>query len=82
MITPMSDAVSGSCATARIPLPVRVVRTNESSRNIVEKATTMTSSCRLVKGAPKTLKTVWLSITVGKGRGALPWMFGRRRNRR
>ena len=56
LFTPMSVAVSGSCATARMPRPVRVRRMNQSVATIRSTDAITMISCWLFTIVPKTSK--------------------------
>src|SRR6478735_5123997 len=66
-LTPIRDAVSGSCATARTPRPRRLLFTKVSSATIITIAPMMMSSRVLVTGRsrPGMVKTTLVSSTDG-----------------
>ena len=56
-LTPISVAVAGSCATARMPRPSRLRFTNWSAMTNIAIDARMMMSCRFVTGAPKIVNT-------------------------
>ena len=67
MLTPMSTAVSGSWAVARMPRPSRVPLTKRSRMIITTTAATITRSLSLRTSPAPILNSVVFFMTRGKG---------------
>ncbi len=72
MFTPMSAAVSGSWAVARMPRPKRDVATKRSRATIRTMAATMTRTLSVRMLASHTSASWVLFKTLGKPRGLRP----------
>jgi len=82
--TPIKDAVSCECETARMAIPSLVFKTIHSSANIKDRETPSTRTCWLLTDTPATVNKTSSGMMGGKTRGLAPQTtcprFSRRRN--